>query len=170
MEQKMHEQKRRCLRFRYLLIQDLSHMTSIVLRRLLIVLITSFCLACVLYAGSAERSNRMSQKELIDINSNGKKIELKVGDEIQIELKAIGSAGYAWYFDKLDQDFFELMSEETKVITSEKGDVVGAPVLTVWKLRAKRPGTSAIRMSYYRQWEGKDKAVNQFEILVDITP
>ncbi len=39
---------------RYLLIQDLSHMAFIALRRLLIVLITSFCLACVLYAGSAE--------------------------------------------------------------------------------------------------------------------
>jgi predicted secreted protein len=112
----------------------------------------------------------MSRKVLLDIDSNGKKVELKVGDEIQIELKATGSAGYAWYFDKLDQDLFKLMSEERKVVTPEKRDVVGTPVLTVWKLRANKPGTSSIRMSYYRQWEGKDKAVDQFEILVDITP
>jgi predicted secreted protein len=112
----------------------------------------------------------MTQKLLLDINSNGKKIELRVGDEIGIELKVTGSAGYAWYFDKLDPDFFELLSEERKVVTSEKGDLVGTPMLKVWKLRAKKPGTSMIRMSYYRLWEGKDKAVNQFEILVDITP
>lgn len=112
----------------------------------------------------------MSRKVSLDINSNGKKVELKVGDEIQIELKATGSAGYAWYFDKLDQDLFKLMSEERKVVTPEKRDVVGTPVLTVWKLRANKPGTSSIRMSYYRQWEEKDKAVDQFEILVDITP
>lgn len=112
----------------------------------------------------------MNQKVSLDINSNGKKIELKVGDEIQIELKATGSAGYGWYFDKLDQDFFELTSEERKPIPSERGDVVGTPVLMVWILRAKKPGTSFIRLLYYRLWEGKDKAVSQFEILVDITP
>ena len=112
----------------------------------------------------------MSQKILLDISSNGKKIELKVGDEIQIELKAMGSAGYAWYFDKLDQDFFDPIGEERKGVALDKGDVVGTPVLTVWKLRANKPGTSSIRMSYYRQWEEKDKAVDQFEILVDITP
>jgi predicted secreted protein len=135
-----------------------------------IVLVVSLCLACVLYAGNAERSNKISQKVLLDMNSNGKKIELKVGDEIQIELKATGSAGYAWYFDKLDQDYFKLMSEERKSITPGKGDVVGTPLLRVWKLRAIRAGASLIRMAYYRQWEGKDKAVNQFEILVEITP
>jgi predicted secreted protein len=112
----------------------------------------------------------MSQKVLLDINSNGKKIDVKVGDEIQIELKATGSAGYGWYFDKLDRDFFELMSEERNIIPSERGDVVGTPVLMVWILRAKKPGTSFIRMSYYRLWEGKEKAANQFETLVDITP
>jgi predicted secreted protein len=112
----------------------------------------------------------MSKKILLDINSNGKKIELKVGDEIQIELKAMGSAGYAWYFDKLDQDFFDPIGEERKGVALEKGDVVGTPVLMVWKLRAKKSGTTFIRMSYYRPWEGKDKAVNQFEVLVDITP
>jgi predicted secreted protein len=112
----------------------------------------------------------MSQKILLDINSNGKKIELKVGDEIQIELKTVGSAGYSWYINKLDQDFFDLTGEERKGVAPEKGDVVGTPVVMVWKLRARKPGNSMIRMSYYRLWEGKDKAVNQFEILVDITP
>jgi hypothetical protein len=73
-----------------------------------IVLITSFCLAGVLYGGNAERSDKKGTKVLLDINSNGKKIEVKVGDEIQIELKATGSAGYGWYFDKLDQDYFKL--------------------------------------------------------------
>jgi len=137
--------------------------------RLLIPLVTLFCLACVSYAGNAERSNKMSEK-ILDINSNGKKIELKVGDEIQIELKAMGSAGYAWYFDKLDQDFFDPIGEERKGVALEKGDVVGTPVVMVWKLRARKPGNSMIRMLYYRLWEGKDKAVNQFEVLVDITP
>ena len=136
----------------------------------LIALIAPLCLACVLYAGNTGRSNKKSSNVLLDINSNGKKIELKVGDEIQIELSATGSAGYAWYFDKLDQDYFKLLSQERKLITPEKGDMVGTPVLTVWRLRAIRTGASLIKMAYYRQWEGKDKAANQFQILVEITP
>ena len=135
-----------------------------------IALIAPLCLACVLYAGNTERSNKKAPKVLLDMNSNGKKIELKVGDEIQIELNATGSAGYAWYFDKLDQDYFKLLSQERKLITPEKGDVVGTPVLTVWRLRAIRTGASLIKMAYYRQWEGKDKAVNQFGILVEVIP
>ena len=137
--------------------------------RLLIPLVTLFYLACVSYAGSAARSNKMGQKILLDMSSNGKKIELKVGDEIQIELKTMGSTGYAWYFDKLDQGSLNLMGEERKGVGLEKGGVVGTPVMRVWKLRAKKPGTSMIRMSNYRIWEGKNKAVNQFEIVVDIT-
>jgi len=149
---------------------DVSHLAVIALGRLFIPLVALFCLACVSYAGRAETSNKMSQRVLLDVNSNGKKIELKVGGEIEIELKAVGSAGYAWYFDKLDRDSFDPMGEEQKVAAPERGDVVGAPVLMVWKLKARKPGTSLIRMLYYRQWEGKEKAANQFEVVVDITP
>ena len=149
---------------------DVSHLGVIALGGLLIPLVALFCLACVSYAGRAEMSNKMSQRVLLDMNSNGKRIELKVGDEIEIELKAVGSAGYAWYFDKLDRNFFDLMGEERKVAAPEEGNVVGAPVLMVWKLKARKPGTSFIRMLYYRQWEGKEKAANQIEVVVDITP
>ncbi len=124
----------------------------------------------LLYAGTAEASSNMPTKISLDINSNGKRIEAKLGDDIQIELKAMGGAGYAWYFDNLNQDFFDLLGEERKVAAPEKGDMVGTPVLMVWKLRAKKTGTSPIRMLYYRQWEGKEKSVNQFEVVVDIVP
>lgn len=134
--------------------------------RYVILLIAIF----VLYAGTAEASSSMNPKISLDINSNGKRIEVKVGDEMQIELKAMGGAGYAWYFDNLNHEFFELLEEERKASAPKKRELVGTPVLTVWKLRAKKPGTSSIKMLYYRQWEGKEKAVNQFEVVVDIVP
>ncbi len=133
--------------------------------RFLILLIALF----ILYPGTAKASSKMPTIISLDIDSNGKRIEAKVGDEIKIELKAMGGAGYAWYFDNLNHKFFELLGEE-QVSAPEKRDLVGTPVLTVWKIRAKNPGTSSIKMLYYRQWEGKEKAVNQFEIVVDILP
>ncbi len=103
----------------------------------------------------------------VDMNSNGKQIEARVADEIQIELEGIGATGYWWYFGRLDRDHFELMSEET--VTVREG-VTGGPVLGVWRLRAKTPRLSIIKMDYYRIWEGKDKADKHFEIEVNITP
>jgi len=133
-------------------------------------LVPLIAILSVLCAGKAVASSNMNPKMLLDINSNGKRIDVKVGDEIQIELKATGGAGYAWYFDNLNHEFFELLGEERKVAAPEKRDLVGTPVLMVWKLRAKKSGTSSIKMLYYRQWEGKEKSVNRFEIFVEIVP
>ena len=99
------------------------------------------------------------------MNSTGKQVEAKVGDEIQIELEGIGATGHWWYFDRMDRDHFELISEET---VSVREGVTGGPVLGVWKLRIKKPGLSLIKMDYYRIWEGKDRADKHFEIRVNI--
>jgi len=121
-----------------------------------------------LSGGYAGPSDDMKKKIHLDMDSNGKRIELKVGDRVQIELNATGGTGYAWYFDELDKDLFELIGEEKKVISRGGKDRVGTPVISIWKLRAMKPGTTIIRMSYYRVWEGKNKAVNQFEVSVHI--
>jgi len=107
---------------------------------------------------------------VVGANLNGKKIEVRVGEEIQIELGAIGGTGYSWYFDDLDSDFFDLIDEGTKVIAGEKEGAAGNPVVMIWKLSAKKAGASVLRMSYYRVWEGRKKAVRHFEINVDIAP
>jgi predicted secreted protein len=130
----------------------------------------SFFMAAVLYTAYASPPDNIKKKILLDVNSSGKRIEVNVGDEIQIELGAIGSAGYGWYFDKLDNDLFELIGEEKKVTSGEGKDMVGTPVISIWRLKAMKPGRSIIRMSCYRLWEGKDKAINQFEVNVDIAP
>jgi predicted secreted protein len=110
----------------------------------------------------------MGKKLLVDINSKGKRIEVKVGDEIRIELKGVGSTGYEWHFDILDNNFFEITTKDKKT-SAGQGDVVGLSYVAIWKLRAKTPGSSTIKMSYYRVWEGKDKAIDQFEIHIDVT-
>ena len=96
---------------------------------------------------------------------NGKKISLKLGEEIRIELEELGSAGYGWYVDNLDKEHLELVSKQTKVISEGK---VGTPVMAVWLFKAKKKGSSGVKMDYYRVWEGKDKATEQFSIKLTI--
>jgi len=111
----------------------------------------------------------MKRRIRVDIDSNGSRIEMNAGDEIQIELQGIGGTGYAWYFDELDNNLFELIGEERKV-TEKSGEFVGSPTLSTWTLKAKKIGRGIIKMSYYRIWEGRDKAIRRFEVEVDIIP
>jgi predicted secreted protein len=89
---------------------------------------------------------------------NGREISLKKGDVLQIELRSHVTAGYSWYFENFDKERLEMISKEAKAESNR----MGAPVLGIWRLRAKTGGTAKIRMHNYRVWEGKEKSVNQF--------
>ena len=138
--------------------------------RLLIHSILFFCLLPPWPASMAdEPAGDMKKRIQVGIDSNGSKIELRPGDEIEIELQGAGGTGYAWYFDKLDSDFFELIHEGRK--TQEKSrQIVGSPILYTWVFKAKKMGESVIKMSYYRVWEGKDTAVRRFGVEINIIP
>ncbi len=97
---------------------------------------------------------------------NGKEITIKIGDVLQIELERSGGTGYEWYLDKSYRKYFELMKEGTE--TRQSRGLVGTPVVRTWKLRAVEGGETDICLFLYREWEGKDKAVETFRIKVRI--
>jgi predicted secreted protein len=109
----------------------------------------------------------MDNKETVIVkkNDNGKKIKVKCGDVIQIELEGMGSAGYQWYIDNLNSEYLELLTEETKAISEGK---IGAPVLRIWRFKAHKNGYTEIKMDYYRTWEGKEKTTEHFLIRLNI--
>lgn len=139
-------------------------------KRLFILSILFFCLLLPLPASTADESTGdMKKKIRVDIDSNGSKIELRPGDEIEIELQGAGGTGYAWYFEELDNDFFELIHEGRK-IQQKSRELVGSPILYTWVFKAQKIGKTAIKMSCYRIWEGKDSAVQRFEVEINIIP
>jgi len=98
-------------------------------------------------------------------DDNGREIKLRKGDTIQIELEELGSAGYTWQIDNLDETHLKLLSEETKPTRSE---LIGAPVIGVWKMETIQKGSSEIKMDYFRPWEGKDSAIDHFLVNIRI--
>ena len=91
--------------------------------------------------------------------------EIAVGDLLQIELEGNPSTGFWWHFQELDEEYLELVKEETTKISKRR---LGAPVLGRWRLRAKKCGETTVKMAYYRQWEGADKAVDRVSFIVKI--
>ena len=96
---------------------------------------------------------------------SGKQIDVKTGEVVQVELEAMGTAGYQWFVESLDQEILRLVSEETKVLNPGS---LGSPVLMVWKFEAIKEGTTEIEMNHYRSWEGKEHSTDHFEVRIKI--
>ena len=109
--------------------------------------------------------NDTGYKDLMTITTgdNGKEITLHKGERFRIVLEELGSAGYNWYFDNLDEEHLELVSKSTRTISDGE---VGAPVMGVWLMKAKNKGSTEIKMDYYRIWERKDKATEHFSVIL----
>ena len=96
---------------------------------------------------------------------SGREISVKLGDIIEVELFGMGSAGYGWYVEGMDEEVLQLVSEETKPGPAGR---LGAPVLGIWKFRTRRQGAAELRMYHYRQWEGIEKSTDHFAVKIKI--
>ena len=133
-----------------------------------VTLLTLAVLGLIVFCHGTAFSEEVMKKENLVIltkQDQGKEIEVKVGDVVQIELEAIGTAGYQWFVESLDQEVLKLVSEETQVPYPGR---LGAPVLIVWKFEVIKEGTTEIRMDHYRSWEGKEQSTDHFEVTLNI--
>ena len=92
-----------------------------------------------------------------------KEIIIQAGTIFQIQLEEKGGTGYTWEFDKLNNEYFELLNVETKSSARKEG-YTGNPIIKIWHLKARQKGTAEITIYYYRPWEDKNKAVDRFHI------
>jgi predicted secreted protein len=97
---------------------------------------------------------------------DGRTVVIVAGDVIQIELLGSPGTGFWWYFEQLDEEYLELLEEETRKTISET--MLGAPMRGVWRLRARRPGETTVEMAYYRVWEKPSEAADYFGLTVRI--
>ena len=103
---------------------------------------------------------------MLSRQDSGKGIDVKIGEVVQVELEAMGTAGYQWFVGSLDQEILRLVSEETKVLHPGR---LGAPVLMVWKFGVIDEGTTEIKMNHYRSWEGKEHSTDHFEVIIKVS-
>ena len=92
-----------------------------------------------------------------------KEIIIQAGTIFQIQLEEKGGTGYTWEFDKLNNEYFELLNVETKSSARKEG-YTGNPIIKIWHLKARQKGTAELTLYYYRPWEDKNKAVDRFHI------
>ena len=121
----------------------------------------------VLPDGVVSAEERIGDGKTVVLNKqdSGKEIDVKVGEVVQVELEAMGTAGYQWFVESLDQAMLRCVSEETKLLHPGR---IGAPVLMVWKFEVIKEGTTEIKMNHYRSWEGKEHSTDHFEVSIKV--
>ena len=115
--------------------------------------------------GMAGASMENEPDVILQKQDSGKEITLKAGQVVQVQLEGMGGTGYWWYVQNLDARHWEFLSEKTRPPSDGR---VGGAVLGLWTFRAKEPGTTEIKMDYYRTWEGVARASEHFRVKIRI--
>ncbi len=131
-----------------------------------------FFLTCA--ANAQQPDNAAPSKttpRILTMKDSGKEIELGLGETIKVDLKFSGGTGYLWYMDGLDESHLKLIDEE--VVDSspenlERGPALGGPREDIRSFKTVASGDTSLRLLQYRVWEGKERAINKFEVKLHI--
>jgi inhibitor of cysteine peptidase len=96
---------------------------------------------------------------------HGQDLFLMVGSILAIELPGSGGTGYTWLEQATGAPYLKLLDQTTR---PDKAGRLGGPVIQVWRFKAEKPGTTEIKMAYYRPWEGVGTAKDHFLIKLHI--
>src|SRR3990172_7238022 len=91
-------------------------------------------------------SQAFGGKEMVIVKSdNNREITVRNNDTFELQFESQGGTGYIWGFEVLNPEYFDVLKEDTK---SKSGTVMtGGPVMHTWTIRAKKRGTTEIRMN-----------------------
>ncbi len=98
-------------------------------------------------------------------SDNGRVIQMRSGDAVQIRLPENATTGYRWAIDSYDAALFEQPTEEARY---PSGGAVGSGGEMIFAFKAKAPGKGQIALKNGRAWEGAAGVAKRFRITVQI--
>jgi inhibitor of cysteine peptidase len=97
---------------------------------------------------------------------DGKAVDLHVGDTVVVRLSENPAAGYRWSVDGLDTQMASV--EEGEYV--RQSDAVGSGGEARWTVKAKMPGTTAIKLKLWRHFEGERSVQKRFAFTMTVKP
>jgi predicted secreted protein len=93
-------------------------------------------------------------------NDSGKTVEIKCGDQLEVELPGNPTTGYVWEVSSLDLNVLRLA--KTDYIANEK--TIGSGGIEVMIFEAIATGTSVLNLKFHRSFEHNVPPIKTFEI------
>jgi inhibitor of cysteine peptidase len=96
---------------------------------------------------------------------NGRKLELREGQEIVVSLESNPTTGYIWEISNIGDGIIAQVGETTY---ESKSDLVGAGGIQVFRLKANESGVTDLNFVYHRPWEKNVKPVRTFSLKITV--
>jgi inhibitor of cysteine peptidase len=106
-----------------------------------------------------------SQTVKLSETDNGKSIELKVGDKVELTLASNPTTGYDWEWTSKDGSVLTQLGDPAFVQEGEEG-LVGAGGKTTYTFEATATGEMKLKLVYHRAWETDVPPVQEFEVTI----
>jgi inhibitor of cysteine peptidase len=94
----------------------------------------------------------------------GKKIDLALGDILEIAFETSTSEGYTWQVMTVDSVVLKQMGDP---VFNRQSNAMGNPGVQVWKFQAVGAGNTLLKLGY-AQWFNKTVPNPTFEVTVNV--
>src|SRR5437879_7862592 len=95
---------------------------------------------------------------------NGKTIQVRVDDEIQIVLDSNPTTGYRWTIEKSDETLLTLKQDQF----SASSRLMGSSGTQLFTFVAKRAGTAHLHFKYWRLFVGEKSVTRRLTVAIQI--
>lgn len=99
--------------------------------------------------------------------ANGRGFSIAKGQTIKIQLSSNPTTGYDWHLDKPNLRYFRFVNSG---FIRPSGKLIGASGKKWFEIKAARAGNCGVHLLYYRSWEGKKKAAEEYKVNFKINP
>jgi inhibitor of cysteine peptidase len=110
------------------------------------------------------------QAEQLELTAadNGKTVAAVVGQTIVISLEGNITTGYGWQTAELGGQAVESLGKPAYVTRPHAAGIVGVGGTFTFRLKAVRPGTSALKLIYVRPWEKDVPPEKTFAVTIKV--
>lgn len=125
-------------------------------------------LACPAALAAAPAEKKDGAVMVITAKDGGKKVAVKEGDTVQLELRVQGGVPYTWFVVKNDD---KVLVPRGKPVTERiKGEKPrpGGPQLRVFTFTAAAAGESALELHYRRAFGKEPPVAKKFAVTVEV--
>jgi predicted secreted protein len=109
----------------------------------------------------------VADKINLNIDYNGRQMELTKGQTLNVTLEANPSTGYSWEVVELNNNIIRQIGEaEYQQISNftKEHPMVGAPVMQTFQFEVINTGQTTLKLVYRRSWEKDVAPLNNFSI------
>lgn len=116
--------------------------------------------------GSLKAADTSGGDVRIEARDNGRRVELRQGSTLTLELHANLSTGYSWQVASSGEPVIHQLGEPT---FREDSHMAGAGGTQRYEFRAQQAGTAELALVYVRPWEKGKKPADTFAVTVVVT-